>query len=269
MQAICAGKNRLQFYKELNILAKRFVIYDAEDIDLNNQLLELLSRDFQLSADFKKVYVYGLKLKEHDRNLIVRELRLMFPPPSLVPIPSFGQQNGHLPFYGQQSAQHRKVFSTGSAIPAQYLNGSGGFPIERNLSEQSDGSACFRMTKMSLEDTGNEKEVLHYASPENTRPCGEANDEEYDNEQSVDGDHDEENLAASALNSLQQSLYKSQPASGQQSLQQSLRGSFIGNKFADENDQGWVCLGQSEMLAVTHLNGEIGVEGVGIGEDGF
>jgi hypothetical protein len=266
IKAICAGKNRLQFYKELNILAKRFVICDAEDIDLNNQLFELLSRDFQLSADFKKVYVYGLKLKDHDRNLIVRELRLTFPPPSLPP---FGQQNGHLPVYGQQSAQHRKVFSTGSVIPAQYLIGLGGFPIERNQSEQSDGSACFRMTTMSLEDTGNEKEVLHYASPENTRPCGgEANDEEYDNEQSLDGDHDEESLAASGVNSLQHSLNKSQPVSGQQSLQQSLRGSFTGTPFADENEREWVfCLAQPDMLAEIQDNGEMGVEGgVGMGE---
>jgi hypothetical protein len=263
MQAICAGKNRLQFYKELNILAKRFLIHDPEDIDLNNQLFELLSRDFQLSADFKKIYVCGLKLKDQDRNLIVRELRL-------IPLPSFGQQNGHLPFYGQQSAQHQKVFSTGSAIPAQYLTGSGGFPIERNLSEQSDGSACFRMTKMSLEDPDNKKEVLHYASPENTRPCGgETNDEYDDNEESIDGDHDEESLPASGVNSLQHSLYKSQPASGQQSLQQSLRGSFTGTPFADENEREWVfCLPQPDMLAETQDNGEMGVEGVGMGEDG-
>jgi hypothetical protein len=94
MQAICAGKNCLQFYKELNVIAKRFLVHDPDDIDLNNQLFELLSRDFQLSADFKKVYVCGLKLKDQDRNLIVREVRPTFPSPPLGSLPSFGQRSG-------------------------------------------------------------------------------------------------------------------------------------------------------------------------------
>jgi len=268
-QAICTGKNRLNFYKELNLLIKRFLIHDTEDFTLNDKLFELVSRNFQLCADFKKIYVYGLKLKDQDRNLIDRELRLMSSAPALRPLPSFNHQNGHLPLYSQQIASHRKVFSTGT-VPVHYLAGFGGFPIERNLSEQSDGSACFRLTKMSLEDPVNENEVLHYGSPEETRHSGKGNgdDDKGEDEQSVDGDHDEENLAASGPNSLQQSLYRSQLASGQQSLQQSLRGSFIGTPFTDENEQGWVCLEQSEMLADTRHIGGMGVGGVGIGENG-
>ena len=258
MKAICAGKNRLQFYSDLNLIAKRFFASDFEDVDLNRELLELLSQKFDLCTEFKRIYVYGLGITDQDRQAIIREVDLMSPPLGPAPLAQLGQRAG----------PHRKMLSTGS-VPAQFLNGLGGVPLERTLSEQSNDSSCLRMTKMSLDDMAHEDEVLHYRSPEQIRHSGEAEDEQAHDEQSVDGDQEEEHLNAGDVNYLQHSLNRSQPASGQQSLAQSLRGSFTGNRFADENETDWVCLGQSEMMAGTHHTDGMGVGGVGMGEDGI
>ena len=258
VQAVCAGKDRLQFYKELNFLAKELLVQDAADIDLNNHLFELLSRDFQLCADFKRIYVDGLRIKEQDRQFLANQLRLQSSTLALRPLqPSLS--------FAQSAGQHRKGFSTGS-VPAQFLTGMESVPLERSWSEQSDGGASFRMRNMSLDDGSPEHKVLHYGSPEEVPQTDGG--EDMDGAHLVEGHTDPEDFAMSRVPSLQHSLYRSQPGSGQQSLQQSLHGSFTGNAGGDENEHDWVCLGKSAILTEPYQTGGTTVGGVGIGDNG-
>lgn len=236
----------------MNLIAKRFIAKDLEDPDLNRELLELLSQKFELCTEFKRIYVYGL---DQDRQAILQELSFA----SQCPAPGLPR------FPGRLQSSHREVPSTENIPP--YLQAVAGVPLQRNLSEQSNDSSCFRMRKMSLEDINHENEALPNGRLEQSRKSLEDNGEDQD-EESVDGDQ-EQSLCTSGLNSLPHSLHQSQLRSGQQTLQHSLHGSFTGNPVADNNDPEWVYLDPSVLPLDIHQNDAMDIGGVGIGENGI
>jgi hypothetical protein len=58
-------------YPGLKTLALLFLLKDINDPTLNRNLLNVFQSDFELCADFKKLYVYGQKLaKEMDYDAV-------------------------------------------------------------------------------------------------------------------------------------------------------------------------------------------------------
>lgn len=239
----------------MNLIAKRFIAKDLEDSDLHKELLESLSQNFELCAEFKRIYVYGLGTTDQDRQAILQELRF----PSQRPVPGLPD------FLGRPQSSHRKVSSTGNIPP--YLQAIASVPLQRHLSEQSNDSSCFRMRKMSLEDINYKNEAPNGQLAQSRQSVEDDGEDQEEN--SVDGYPEiERSLCTSGLNSPPHGLYQSQLESGQQSLQHSLRGSFTGNPFADQNEAEWVYLGPSAVLDI-HQNDVMDIGGVGIGENGI
>jgi hypothetical protein len=73
-ESICVGEDHLKMYRDLNRIAKKFLLEDTEHPDLNRDLLEILHQRFRLCEEFKNIYVYTQILQDSDREMLRQEM---------------------------------------------------------------------------------------------------------------------------------------------------------------------------------------------------
>ena len=64
----------MALYRELNHLAKQFLVEDVDHPELNRNLLDRLGQRFYLCDEFKRIYVYAQTLSDEDRERLKRQL---------------------------------------------------------------------------------------------------------------------------------------------------------------------------------------------------
>jgi hypothetical protein len=72
--------DRLKFYSELSLLAKRFLVGDIDDPQLErDELAKLLTNRYDLWQEFKEIYVDGPNLTDHELDGLRREIETQVP----------------------------------------------------------------------------------------------------------------------------------------------------------------------------------------------